>query len=131
MLVQLWGIYPCAAPTPPLQSVRRSANRSWRRKIRSLTLQSPQVAPQSYLPFLCPFRLCCFITVRAATSFARLPYRPERWADLLICSYCRCSFEPTPRRCLLTAIFHLFIFYPLTSLNLALSANAPRLLLFL
>ncbi len=27
----------------------------------------------AYLPFLWPFFLCCFITVRAAISLARLP----------------------------------------------------------
>ena len=51
----------------------------------------------------------CLFTVRAATSFARLPYRPERCAERLICSYCLWRLELAPLTCLLTAI----IFYPL------------------
>lgn len=65
--------------------------------------------PPRYFPFACPLRLCCFITVRAATSLARLPYRPDFWAERLIFSYCRCSFEPTPRRCRFFAIIFLWV----------------------
>ncbi len=32
----------------------------------------------------------------AATSFARFPYRPLFSALSSMCSYMRCSFEPTP-----------------------------------
>lgn len=46
-----------------------------------------------------PVGSCCFMTVRAATSFAREPYRPDFAALSWMCSYCRCSFSPTPRRC--------------------------------
>src|SRR6266849_9968969 len=56
-------------------------------------------------PFLCPFSLCCLSTVRAATSSARLPYRPDFLAASLMCSYWRCSFAPTPRTCLFSGIF--------------------------
>jgi len=52
-----------------------------------------------YWPFLWPPCLWCFITVRAATSFARLPYRPDFCALSLMCSYSRCSLLLTPRKC--------------------------------
>src|SRR6266851_8871864 len=55
-------------------------------------------------PFLCPLSLCCFSTVRAATSSARLPYRPDFLAASLMCSYWRCSFSPTPRTCRFSGI---------------------------
>jgi hypothetical protein len=48
---------------------------------------------------LCPSSPCCFITVRAATSFARFPYRPSSFALSRMCSYWRCSFSDAPRRC--------------------------------
>jgi hypothetical protein len=47
----------------------------------------------------CPFSPCSFITVRAATSLARFPYRPSSFALSRMCSYCRCSFADAPRRC--------------------------------
>jgi hypothetical protein len=50
------------------------------------------------------FLACFFITVRAATSLARLPYRPDFCADFLICSYWRCSFELAPRSFFLPGI---------------------------
>src|SRR5713226_5474318 len=60
-------------------------------------------------PFLCPFSLCCFSTVRAATSSARLPYRPDFFAASLMCSYWRCSLSPTPRTCLFPGILTSYV----------------------
>ena len=60
-------------------------------------------------PLVWPERLCCFMTVRAATSLARPPYRPDRWADSLICSYIRCSLLPTPRICFEPGILSLLL----------------------
>ena len=72
-----------------------------------MSLIIPELYPGSSLnvdrhcPLRWPFSLCCFITVRAATSAARFPYRPDFSASPLMCSYSRCSLLPTPRRCFL------------------------------
>jgi hypothetical protein len=44
-----------------------------------------------------PFSLRILFTVLAATSSARLPYRPDFLALSLMCSYCRSRFGLTPR----------------------------------
>ena len=88
------------------EGVRRLVSKpsqTWAGKPEDLPLCSA-----SYPLLLRVLRRCCFITARAATSFARLPYLPDFWADFLICSYWRCSLELAPRRCRLTAIFSTF-----------------------
>src|SRR6202022_3312587 len=49
------------------------------------------------LVFVSPFSLRILFTVRAATSSARLPYRPDFRALCLMCSYCRSRFGLAPR----------------------------------
>jgi len=44
-----------------------------------------------------PFSLRILFTVLAATSSARLPYRPDFSALSLMCSYCRSRFGLAPR----------------------------------
>src|SRR5689334_18810187 len=59
------------------------------------------------------------MTVRAATSSARSPYRPLFSADSLMCSYWRCSFSPTPLRGFFLGITcHSFFLF-----SIALSTN--------
>src|ERR1700687_2997757 len=78
---------------------------------RTTTIVQRIPANITYCPFLCPFSLCCFMTVRAATSSARSPYRPLFSADSLMCSYWRCSFSPTPFRGFFLGIaFHSFFY---------------------
>jgi hypothetical protein len=44
-----------------------------------------------------PFSLRILLTVLAATSSARPPYRPDFLALCLMCSYCRSRFGLAPR----------------------------------
>jgi len=44
-----------------------------------------------------PFSLRILFTVRAATSSARPPYRPDLLALCFMCSYCRSRFGLAPR----------------------------------
>ena len=47
--------------------------------------------------FVSPFSRRILFTVRAATSSARPPYRPDFLAVCLMCSYCRSRFGLAPR----------------------------------
>jgi hypothetical protein len=47
--------------------------------------------------FVSPFSRRILFTVRAATSSARPPYRPDFFALCLMCSYCRSRFGLAPR----------------------------------
>jgi hypothetical protein len=49
------------------------------------------------LDFVSPFSRRILLTVRAATSSARPPYRPDFLALCLMCSYCRSRFGLAPR----------------------------------
>src|SRR5262245_4855214 len=64
------------------------------------------------------------MTVRAATSLARRPYRPDFWADSLMCSYWRRSLELTPRTLLpRPGIEFLLQFEPKSALGLGRPEN--------
>jgi hypothetical protein len=49
------------------------------------------------LAFVSPFSRRILFTVRAATSSARPPYRPDSLALCLMCSYCRSRLGLAPR----------------------------------
>src|ERR1700681_1833078 len=60
-----------------------------------------ELAPSAFfepvrLVFVSPFSLRILLTVRAATSSARPPYRPDFRALCLMCSYCRSRFGLAP-----------------------------------
>jgi hypothetical protein len=65
------------------------------RDLLELALVDDFLAPDR-LVFVSPFSLRILFTVRAATSSARPPYRPDFLALCLMCSYCRSRFGLAP-----------------------------------
>ena len=57
----------------------------------------PDLLELDRFDFVSPFSRRILFTVRAATSSARPPYRPDFLALCLICSYCRSRFGLAPR----------------------------------